>query len=137
MQENAMQEDEPEVDDGPSEKRKQPDGSEEPEVVQPKKARTEGPSDFAVEQQEDSELEAPEDAPEDEAEKPKTTLYNEPEISWSSMVLTKPSPEMRGHTSYLTFATFYPASIRAQMSAQEGNTTALPTRAGSPTADAE
>lgn len=45
--------------------------------------------------------------------------HNEPEIAWSSMVLTKPSPEMRGHTSYLTFATFYPASVRAEIAAQD------------------
>jgi tRNA (adenine57-N1/adenine58-N1)-methyltransferase len=40
-------------------------------------------------------------------------------MPWSSMTLTKPSPEMRGHTSYLTFATFYPASIRAKLAAQD------------------
>lgn len=43
--------------------------------------------------------------------------FEEPEIAWSSMTLTKPSPEMRGHTSYLTFATLYPAAIREEMTA--------------------
>lgn len=119
-----------------SEKRKQPDGSEEIETAPAKKARTEGPSDAdATEQEVEVEVEAPEEHSEGQA-LPKT-LYNEPEVAWSSMVLTKPSPEMRGHTSYLTFATFYPAAVRAQMQAQEGNTTALPTRAGSPAAAAE
>ena len=66
----------------------------------------------------------PEASAEEEAaeeETPSKTLYNEPEVNWDSMVLTKPSPEMRGHTSYLTFATFYPASIRAQIEAQDGD----------------
>lgn len=101
-----------------SEKRKQPD----PEEPEAKRARTVEPEVAA------------EEAPEDEAE----ALYDEPAVAWPSMVLTKPSPEMRGHTSYLTFATLYPASIRAQITAlvQEG-TTALPTRAGSPAAVAE
>jgi tRNA (adenine57-N1/adenine58-N1)-methyltransferase len=31
------------------------------------------------------------------------------------LVLTKPSPEMRGHTSYLTFASYYPQDIRQQL----------------------
>ncbi|ORY25237.1 tRNA methyltransferase complex GCD14 subunit-domain-containing protein [Naematelia encephala] len=30
----------------------------------------------------------------------------------TSTILTRPYPEMRGHTSYLTFASYYPASIR-------------------------
>lgn len=109
-----------EVDAGEArEKRKQPDSEEaEPEA---KKARTEGAEVAA------------EEAPEDEAE----ALYDEPSVAWPSMVLTKPSPEMRGHTSYLTFATFYPASIRAQITSQVQDTTALPTRAASPAAVAE
>lgn len=43
--------------------------------------------------------------------------YEEPDVAWSAMTLTKPSPEMRGHTSYLTFATLYPAAIRQEMAA--------------------
>lgn len=43
--------------------------------------------------------------------------YEEPDVAWSRMTLTKPSPEMRGHTSYLTFATLYPAAIRKEMAA--------------------
>jgi len=31
------------------------------------------------------------------------------------LVLTKPSAEMRGHTSYLTFASYYPRDIREQL----------------------
>ncbi|BEJ11218.1 hypothetical protein CspHIS471_0106400 [Cutaneotrichosporon sp. HIS471] len=100
-----------------SEKRKQPD-SEEPEP-EAKKSRPE----------------CPESAPEETAEDDPEALYDEPEIAWSSMVLTKPSQEMRGHTSYLTFATLYPASIRTQISAQV-DTTALPTRAATPAAAA-
>ncbi|CAK9786663.1 tRNA methyltransferase complex GCD14 subunit [Cutaneotrichosporon oleaginosum] len=103
-----------------SEKRKQPD-SEDTEK-EAKKARAEGAEGAA------------EEAPQDDLE----GLYDEPPVAWSSMVLTKPSPEMRGHTSYLTFATFYPASIRAQISAQvQDGTTALPTRAATPAAVAE
>ena len=44
--------------------------------------------------------------------------WTEPTTTLSSQILTKPSPEMRGHTSYLTFASFYPASIRAITSDQ-------------------
>jgi tRNA (adenine57-N1/adenine58-N1)-methyltransferase len=43
----------------------------------------------------------------------------EPPNTLSSLVLTKPPAEMRGHTSYLTFASFYPASIRQQLALQE------------------
>lgn len=61
----------------------------------------------------------------------------EPPVAWSSMAFTKPSPEMRGHTSYLTFATFYPASVRASLAAQELTVTALRSgRVGELTAEA-
>lgn len=38
--------------------------------------------------------------------------WTEPEPYPSEIVLTKPANEMRGHTSYLTFATLYPLAIR-------------------------
>lgn len=142
VQVDAKQEDGAEGADAAGEKRKHPDGSAdlEGEGVPAKKARTEEGSgaDADADAAEEAANEAvePEASAEEEAaeeETPSKTLYNEPEVNWDSMVLTKPSPEMRGHTSYLTFATFYPASIRAQIEAQDGNTTALPTRAASPT----
>ncbi|KAK4688101.1 tRNA (adenine57-N1/adenine58-N1)-methyltransferase catalytic subunit, partial [Tremellales sp. Uapishka_1] len=46
-------------------------------------------------------------------------LWSEPTKDLASSLLTKPSAEMRGHTSYLTFACFHPESIRAQLAAQE------------------
>lgn len=52
--------------------------------------------------------------------KPDTpVIWSEPETTLRSQILTKPSAEMRGHTSYLTFASFYPAAIRTQIAAQE------------------
>lgn len=60
----------------------------------------------------------------------------EPHVAWSSMVLTKPSPDMRGHTSYLTFATFYPASIRTKLAAQD-IATEPSTRLGTPSVAAK
>lgn len=51
----------------------------------------------------------------EEAAAPAKPVSGEPDVAWSRMTLTKPSPEMRGHTSYLTFATLYPAAIRAEM----------------------
>lgn len=48
----------------------------------------------------------------------KPLLWNEPEAWPTTTVLTKPTAEMRGHTSYLTFASYYPAIIRAQLAAQ-------------------
>lgn len=51
----------------------------------------------------------------EEAATPAKPVSGEPDVAWSRMTLTKPSPEMRGHTSYLTFATLYPAAIRAEM----------------------
>jgi tRNA (adenine57-N1/adenine58-N1)-methyltransferase len=41
--------------------------------------------------------------------------WTEPEAYPSTTVLTKPSSEMRGHTSYLTFATLHPLSIRTEV----------------------
>lgn len=40
--------------------------------------------------------------------------WTEPEPLSASMVLTKPAAEMRGHTSYLTFATLHPLAIREE-----------------------
>ena len=42
-------------------------------------------------------------------------LWTEPPVSSAAPLLCKPSAEMRGHTSYLTFATFYPKSIRQEL----------------------
>ncbi|RXK35687.1 hypothetical protein M231_07060 [Tremella mesenterica] len=47
--------------------------------------------------------------------------FEEPKIAYSQ-ILTKPAHEMRGHTSYLTFASFYPLSIRQAMRSQEPTT---------------
>jgi len=44
-----------------------------------------------------------------------TPQWTEPEPYSSSLVLTKPAAEMRGHTSYLTFATLHPLSIRTEV----------------------
>lgn len=44
--------------------------------------------------------------------------WDEPTPIPPTTILTKPSPEMRGHTSYLTFASFPPALIREQLAAQ-------------------
>ncbi|WVQ77453.1 hypothetical protein IAR50_007139 [Cryptococcus sp. DSM 104548] len=44
-------------------------------------------------------------------------FWKEP-VPLPSSVITKPSTEMKGHTSYLTFALLYPESIRADISAQ-------------------
>ena len=45
--------------------------------------------------------------------------WTEPETTIQNIVITKPSYEMRGHTSYLTFALYYPATIRQQLDAQD------------------
>lgn len=51
---------------------------------------------------------------------PKTNLlWTEPSNPFPTTVLTKPSPEMKGHTSYLTFAVLYPESVQLSMTAQE------------------
>ncbi|WOO78856.1 tRNA (adenine(58)-N(1))-methyltransferase catalytic subunit TRM61 [Vanrija pseudolonga] len=83
-----------------------------------KKPRTEGPEATTSE-----DLVAD---TEDPTEPTPTTIYDEPSVAWNSMVLIKPSPEMRGHTSYLTFATLYPAAIRAQLAAQDEATLRVP-----------
>lgn len=82
---------------------------------------------------------ASEDVEEDEQEAEASedyysARYNEPAMPWSSVTFTKPSTEMRGHTSYLTFATFYPASIRAKLASQESEPA---TRRGTPSTRAE
>lgn len=56
------------------------------------------------------------------------SLWSEPASQLQTAVLTKPSLEMRGHTSYLTFATLYPASVRAAVDAQEDLVAPTPTR---------
>ncbi|WVO14780.1 hypothetical protein L204_102418 [Cryptococcus depauperatus] len=56
---------------------------------------------------------------------PKTTSFlTEPVNVIPSTVFTKPSPEMKGHTSYLTFAAFYPESIRLDIARQRSTQTA-------------
>ncbi|WWD16829.1 hypothetical protein CI109_101261 [Kwoniella shandongensis] len=50
-----------------------------------------------------------------------TSSWSEPPVSYDSVVLTRPSTEMKGHTSYLTFASFYPQSIRESIAAQESH----------------
>jgi tRNA (adenine57-N1/adenine58-N1)-methyltransferase len=45
--------------------------------------------------------------------------WEEPEPLPSTTILTKPTTEMKGHTSYLTFASLHPISIRQQLAAQE------------------
>ncbi|KAL1410132.1 tRNA (adenine-N(1)-)-methyltransferase catalytic subunit trm61 [Vanrija albida] len=82
-----------------------------------KKPRTEGP---------EAASEDPVAGTEYPTEPTAKTIYDEPSVAWNSMVLIKPSPEMRGHTSYLTFATLYPAEIRAQLAAQDEATLRVP-----------
>jgi tRNA (adenine57-N1/adenine58-N1)-methyltransferase len=41
--------------------------------------------------------------------------WTEPDPYPSSLILTKPASEMRGHTSYLTFATLHPLAIRTEV----------------------
>jgi tRNA (adenine57-N1/adenine58-N1)-methyltransferase len=62
---------------------------------------------------------------EESESKPKvpSTPWTDPETNLANLVLSKPSAEMRGHTSYLTFACFYPASIRSQLAAQQDEST--------------
>jgi len=43
-------------------------------------------------------------------------IWTEPETNVHNFVLSKPSYDTRGHTSYLTFASFYPAAVRSQLS---------------------
>ncbi|WWC59901.1 uncharacterized protein I303_102463 [Kwoniella dejecticola CBS 10117] len=51
----------------------------------------------------------------------------DPTTQYDSVVLTKPTPDMKGHTSYLTFASFYPAAIRDAIMAQENPKSAIAT----------
>jgi tRNA (adenine57-N1/adenine58-N1)-methyltransferase len=44
--------------------------------------------------------------------RPSRSSWKEPP-PYPQMIITKPSSEMRGHTSYLTFASYYPDHIRA------------------------
>jgi tRNA (adenine57-N1/adenine58-N1)-methyltransferase len=44
-----------------------------------------------------------------------TPSWTEPDPYPSSLILTKPAAEMRGHTSYLTFATLHPLAIRNEV----------------------
>jgi len=44
-----------------------------------------------------------------------TPNWTEPEPYPSSLILTKPAAEMRGHTSYLTFASLHPLAIRNEV----------------------
>ncbi|WVQ83490.1 hypothetical protein IAT38_005631 [Cryptococcus sp. DSM 104549] len=48
-----------------------------------------------------------------------TPLWTEPPSTLSSAILTRPTNEMKGHTSYLTFALLYPQSVRDELAAQE------------------
>lgn len=106
--------------DGAAETKKTRRGDGPAEVAEDAAPCLEGPTDGA-EEQEDHEATG-------SSASPKFT-EPAPPVGLMTMVLTKPSPEMRGHTSYLTFATFYPASIRAQLAAQD---TEPPTRRGTP-----
>ncbi|KAK8861271.1 hypothetical protein IAR55_002090 [Kwoniella newhampshirensis] len=47
--------------------------------------------------------------------------WSEPPVTFDNVVLTKPSAEMKGHTSYLTFAILYPQSVREGIAAQESH----------------
>lgn len=69
---------------------------------------------------------ADEDDNEDAVEAP---VWTEPTTALPSQTLTKPSAEMRGHTSYLTFAVYYPLSIRTALAEQGDKAT---TRRGTP-----
>lgn len=70
----------------------------------------------------------------------KTLSPKQPRIdTLSSQLLLRISPEMRGHTSYLTFATYYPTDIREAITAQSGRatkaTTPVPTAQIAPAAE--
>lgn len=58
-----------------------------------------------------------------EREVPCAIWSEPPSVSLLFSVLTKPAAEMRGHTSYLTFASFYPSTVRQQLAAQDGKGT--------------
>ncbi|WVQ62886.1 uncharacterized protein L199_001035 [Kwoniella botswanensis] len=55
------------------------------------------------------------------------SAWVEPHTQLKNVVLTKPTPEMKGHTSYLTFASLYPESIRNAIAAQESSKSAVVT----------
>lgn len=48
--------------------------------------------------------------------------WSEPDAYPADIVLTKPANEMRGHTSYLTFATLYPLAVRNETAPLEPRT---------------
>jgi tRNA (adenine57-N1/adenine58-N1)-methyltransferase len=67
-----------------------------------------------------------------------------PSLSWTeptpyppTTIYTKPASEMRGHTSYLTFATLYPASIRAEAAVPKTRVNTLKEETGTPTEGSE
>jgi tRNA (adenine57-N1/adenine58-N1)-methyltransferase len=89
-----------------------------------KKPKTEG--DDAVEGDIDQ-------GAEDRVDKSTARIWTEPTTNIQNVIITKPSYEMRGHTSYLTFALYYPASIRQQLDSQDvaptpGGSTPVPKR---------
>jgi tRNA (adenine57-N1/adenine58-N1)-methyltransferase catalytic subunit len=49
---------------------------------------------------------------------PGITMSSEPHAEYGIPSMTRPVSEMRGHTSYLTFASMYPQDIRDQMNQQ-------------------
>ncbi|WVF67042.1 hypothetical protein IAT40_001785 [Kwoniella sp. CBS 6097] len=61
---------------------------------------------------------------EDDREAGKASRWTEPQTQLNNAIITKPSSEMKGHTSYLTFACYYPEPIRASLAAQEAEYTA-------------
>lgn len=83
------------------------------DASKPTDTTTEAPAPIVDQQMEESES------------KPRvpSTPWTDPETNLANLVLSKPSAEMRGHTSYLTFACFYPASIRSQLAAQQDEST--------------
>jgi hypothetical protein len=67
------------------------------------------PADEDVENENDDDAVSSDDDGEDSSE------------PWSlghDRLITKPIPEMRGHTSYLTFAVLYPASVREELASR-------------------
>ncbi|WWC68912.1 uncharacterized protein I206_102848 [Kwoniella pini CBS 10737] len=69
-----------------------------------------------------------EQSQEEEEEYARTSpTWIEPITQLDSIVLTKPTAEMKGHTSYLTFASYYPESIRSAIAAQDIGKSAIAT----------
>ena len=68
---------------------------------------------------------------------PDVKTWSEPKLDLSDIVLTKPSSEMRGHTSYLTFASMYPTSIREKLATQSDPTGGPRMRSRAPSEDTE